>query len=344
MKINFIQKFLMICSGANLHILKKTPSEWNKYSGIGGIVLFTGFFAGISAGYATYTIFDDFHAALAAGFIWGLMIFNLDRYIVSSIKKTVSWKNQLLLTLPRLVLAVFLGIVISKPLELKIFEKEINKQLNTIIQRNKTELQEQMNSRILQQSGPFAKEKEQIQSQIEVYQKAYDSTVVDLEREVLGKETGLTSGKAGFGPNAKRKTEIRDNKKKELEAYQKHMEPRLKYLDEEISKVYTNLQTEQKNSEDSENRFNGFAARLQALDELGANPIMAVAAMFIMGLFICLEISPVLVKLISTAGPYDYLLEKTETETKLYAKEKIEKGTISTDFRIEKFKKDLDNL
>jgi len=108
MKINFIQKFLMICSGANLHILKKTPSEWNKYSGIGGIVLFTGFFAGISAGYATFTIFDDFHAALAAGFIWGLMIFNLDRYIVSSIKKTVSWKNQLLLTLPRLVLAVFL--------------------------------------------------------------------------------------------------------------------------------------------------------------------------------------------------------------------------------------------
>ena len=108
MKINFIQKFLMICSGANLHILKKTPSEWNKYSGIGGIVLFTGFFAGISAGYATYTIFDDFHAALAAGAIWGLMIFNLDRYIVSSIKKTVSWKNQLLLTLPRLVLAVFL--------------------------------------------------------------------------------------------------------------------------------------------------------------------------------------------------------------------------------------------
>ena len=40
----------------------------------------------------------------------------------------------------------------------------------------------------------------------------------------------------------------------------------------------------------------------------------------------------------------DRILEKTETETKLYAKEKIEKGTISTDFRIEKFKKDLDNL
>ena len=37
-KINWFQKFMMICSGANLHILRKTPSEWNKFSGIGGIV------------------------------------------------------------------------------------------------------------------------------------------------------------------------------------------------------------------------------------------------------------------------------------------------------------------
>lgn len=341
--MNLFQKFLMICSGANLHILKKTPSEWNKYSGIGGIVLFTGVFAGVSAGYATFTVFDDIYLSAFAGTIWGLMIFNLDRYIVSSIKKTTSWKNQLLMTLPRLVLAAFLGIIISKPLELKIFEKEINKQLNTIIQRNKADLQKQMNGRILQQSGPFAEEKEQIQKQINTYKIAYDSAVVELEKEVLGKQTGLTSGKAGFGTNAKRKAEIRDQRKKELENYQKQMQPRLQYLDEQISKVYTNLETEQKNSESAENKFNGFAARLQALDELGINPIMAMASMFIMGLFICLEISPVLVKLISSTGPYDYLLDKTENEVKLYSKEKIEKGNLSTDFRIEKLKKDLEN-
>jgi hypothetical protein len=61
------------------------------------------------------------------------------------------------MAVPRLILATFLGIVISKPLELKIFEKEVNKQLNTIIQRNKTELQKTMNGRILQQSGPLLK-------------------------------------------------------------------------------------------------------------------------------------------------------------------------------------------
>jgi hypothetical protein len=120
------------------------------------------------------------------------------------------------------------------------------------------------------------------------------------------------------------------------------MQPRLKYLDEQISGVYKNLQTEQKNSEKAENKFNGFAARLQALSELGdTNSVMALATFFIMMMFITLEISPVLVKLISSVGPYDYLLDKTENDYRLYAKEKIEKGNAGTDFRIENFKNNL---
>lgn len=341
-KMNGFQHFLMLCSGANIHLLKKSPTEWNKFAGIGGIVLFTAIFATLSAGYAMFTVFDNLWTAIGFGILWGLMIFNLDRYIVSSIKKTGTWWNQILMTIPRLILAVFLGIIISKPLELKIFEKEVNKQLNTIIQRNKKQLQTEMNGRIMQQSGPFEKEKTGIQNQIKNYQLAYDSASVELEKEILGKQSGLTSGKVGFGTNAKRKSELKEQKRLDLENYQKQMQPRLQYLDGEISKVYTNLETERKSTETFEDKFNGFAARLQALDELGKNsPIMALAASFIMGLFICLEISPVLIKLISHVGPYDYLLEKTENEFKLYSKEKIKKANALTDYRIEDFEDDL---
>ena len=341
-KMNGFQHFLMLCSGANIHLLKKSPTEWNKFAGIGGIVLFTAIFATLSAGYAMFTVFDNLWTAIGFGILWGLMIFNLDRYIVSSIKKTGTWWNQILMTIPRLILAVFLGIIISKPLELKIFEKEVNKQLNTIIQRNKKQLQTEMNGRIMQQSGPFEKEKTGIQNQIKNYQLAYDSASVELEKEILGKQSGLTSGKVGFGSNAKRKAELKEQKRLDLENYQKQMQPRLQYLDGEISKVYTNLETERKSTETFEDKFNGFAARLQALDELGKNsPIMALAASFIMGLFICLEISPVLIKLISHVGPYDYLLEKTENEFKLYSKEKIKKANALTDYRIEDFEDDL---
>lgn len=340
--MNWFQKFLLICSGGNIHILRKTPSEWNKFAGIGGIVLFTAVFATLSAGYAMYTVFDNIWTSVGFGILWGLMIFNLDRYIVSSIKKTGTIWNQFLMAVPRLILATFLGIIISKPLELKILEKEINKQLNTIIQRNKKQLQGEMNGRILQQSGPFEAEKKQISDKIAEYQKSYDSAAVELEKEILGKQSGLTSGKEGFGPNAKRKQELKEQRRQDLKNYQKQSAPRLEYLDKEISKVYTNLETERKSTETFEDKFNGFAARLQALDELGKNSaIIGLAAAFIMGLFICLEISPVLVKLISSVGPYDYLLEKTENDFRLYSKEKIEKGNALTDHRIEDFKNKL---
>lgn len=340
--INWFQQFLMLCSGGNIHLLRKTPSEWNKFSGIGGIVLFTAIFATLSAGYAMFTVFDDLLISIGFGLLWGLMIFNLDRYIVSSIKKTGTWWNQILMSIPRLILATFLGIIISKPLELKIFEKEVNKQLNTIIQRNKKQLQGEMSGRILQQSGPFETEKKQISDKLALYQKSYDSAAVELEKEILGKQSGLTSGKVGFGTNAKRKQELKEQRLRDLENYQKQMAPRLDYLDKEISKVYTNLETERNSTETFEDKYNGFAARLQALDELGKNSaIIATAAAFIMGLFICLEISPVLIKLISGVGPYDYLLEKTENDFKLYAKEKIEKGNALTHYRIEDFKDKL---
>ncbi|MBS1549590.1 MAG: DUF4407 domain-containing protein [Bacteroidetes bacterium] len=341
--MNGFQHFLLLCSGANIHFLKKSPSEWNKFAGIGGIVLFTAVFASLSAGYAIFTVFDHLWTSVGFALLWGLMIFNLDRYIVSSIKKTGSWWHQLWMTVPRLILAGFLGIVISKPLELKIFEKEINKQLNTIIERNKKQLQAEMNGRILQQSGPFETEKKQLQQKVADYQKAYDSAAIELEKEILGTKTGLTSGKVGFGSNAKRKTELKEQRKQDLENYQKQIAPRLNYLDKEISKVYTNIETERTRNEGVENRFNGFAARLQALDELGkSSAIMAIASMFIMGLFITLEISPVLIKLISSVGPYDHLLEKTENDFRLYAKEKIEKGNHATEKRIENFKNNFE--
>jgi hypothetical protein len=77
------------------------------------------------------------------------------------------------------------------------FEKEVNKQLNTIIQRNKKQLQAEMSGRILQQSGPFDLEKKQIQTQIKNYQMAYDSASVELEKEIW-KTIRLNQRKSGL--------------------------------------------------------------------------------------------------------------------------------------------------
>jgi hypothetical protein len=191
-----------------------------------------------------YTVFEDELISVGFGILWGLMIFNLDRYIVSSIKKQELFES-IFYGSSAFILATFLGIVISKPLELKILKKKL---INNSIPLSKEikRASKTMNGRIMQQSGPYAEEKAQIQKQIAAKQTSFDSANVELEKEILGTKTGLTSGKVGFGSNAKRKSELKEQRRKDLEDYQKQIEPRLKYLDEQISGVYKNLQTEQK--------------------------------------------------------------------------------------------------
>lgn len=63
---------------------------------------------------------------------WSMMIFFLDRFITNTMysdgKVTISWL-EIRSALPRIVIAIFLGIVISAPLELIIFHQEINDKL-----------------------------------------------------------------------------------------------------------------------------------------------------------------------------------------------------------------------
>ena len=95
-------KILWWCAGADHVLLKISPMKDRvKYAGIGGIVLCTGLLAAFSGGYAFYTIFspkgeavhdnllhlDSILPSILFGIIWGLIILNLDRFIVSSTGK-----------------------------------------------------------------------------------------------------------------------------------------------------------------------------------------------------------------------------------------------------------------
>ncbi|WP_425595266.1 DUF4407 domain-containing protein [Pseudophaeobacter arcticus] len=75
-----------MCSGADPDLLIESPkSEQIKYAGIGGTIFFTAVMAFIAASYALFTVFDNVYLSIAFGLVWGLLIFNLDRYIVSTI-------------------------------------------------------------------------------------------------------------------------------------------------------------------------------------------------------------------------------------------------------------------
>jgi hypothetical protein len=127
---------LLWLSGADLDTLSRTPREKRKFIGVGGIVLTTSALAAASFIFAlNMGARAPLYLAIPAGLLWGLAIMNLDRWLVAATQRRPKWWQNLLTALPRVLMALVIGAVISTPLVLWLFQREIDAQLNVIHQR-----------------------------------------------------------------------------------------------------------------------------------------------------------------------------------------------------------------
>jgi len=327
-----VTRFFWFCSGAHIDTLKKYPLEHNKYVGIGATIFFTALFASLSGGYAMYFVFsgDAFSVGFAIlfGLLWGTAIFNMDRYIVSSINKEGTTNQQILQASPRILLAIMIGVVISRPLELKIFDKEIRQKLKTAYlkgQHSKIDtLQKTYNEKYTMELGKMAalkKEKDSLEKDI-------NRSRYQLNQEVFGDKSNQTSGIVGYGTYAKQKQAVLQEK-----------QDRLKIVTGDADKM-DNYLAQRKNFEgvndvkmfsphqlDSLANVAGFADRNWALGQLTYNENGTrdldtyLAISFIGYLFILFECLPVFVKLMSPKGPYDVAVSKL-AEANVHAAER----------------------
>lgn len=303
-----VQNFFLFCSGADHAILDKCPSDRNKYMGIGATVFFTGVLAFFSSGYALYTVFESYWAAFAFGLIWGLMIFNLDRYIVLSMKSYGKWWRDWVVALPRLALAVLLALVISKPLEMKIFEKEIQAELVSMEQEVFKQQEDHVKARYQAQIDDARAQIAALKGEIATKTEARNALALLAVQEADG--TG-GSGKKNLGPIYKAKKADADQAQAELTALLASHLPQIREKEAGIQALETAVQTEVSGLQRS--RYDGLAARMDALGRLTGNsePIL-LASLFITLLFVAIETAPIFVKLISYRSPYDYLLHEHE--------------------------------
>ena len=290
------------------------PGEQNKYAGIGATVFFTALMAFIASGYALYTVFDSIPMAIGFGFVWGLLIFNLDRFIVSTIKKRDNFLDEFLQALPRLILAVIIAVVISKPLELKIFEKEIDRVL--LEQKNDLTLANQ----------------NQIADQFTPAVAALDTEIENLKSEVVTKQTEVNAlydiyiteaegtsgtGKLGKGPVYKEKREKHDAALAELQQLKQTNSEKIAALELEKASLASDYETRVSETQPIIDNFDGLMARIDALETLPWLP-----SFFIFLLFLAIETTPIFAKLISPKGEYDLKLADAEGELKSWTTQK----------------------
>jgi hypothetical protein len=300
-----LKSFFLICSGVDTDIVNGCSNgEQNKYAGIGATVFFTAIMAFIASSYALFTVFDNIYTAIFFGIIWGLLIFNLDRFIVSTIKKRDYFLDEFIQATPRIVLAIIIAVVISKPLEIKIFEKEINtvllKEKNELAIANKNQVANYFKSDVDKNKAEIDSLKSSISSKEKEVSALYNSYITEAEGSAGTK-------KMGKGPIYKEKRLAYDLATKQLDSL-KITNSKIIAEKQVIAKtLQADLDKKVTETQPIIDRFDGLMARINALNKLPWLP-----SLFIMLLFLAIETSPIIAKLLSPKGEYDLKQEDAE--------------------------------
>jgi hypothetical protein len=323
---HFFTRFLWWCAGADQRFLLLSPYQDRvKYAGIGGIVFSTGLLATFAGGFAFNTAFGpkamagdltntaghDVNttawtvASIVFGICWGLLIFNLDRFIVSSTGKGDGTDNITLKefsqAIPRLIIALILGFTISKPLELKIIETEINVEL-------RKEQQEKLD---MFNKNTYAKFKDQIAlidadiKKLEGDREKLAEEVRNAEQSVQDQMEGRSGAGAGIGPLTRKLQAVADEKKGVLAAFDARHSSELANLKANRDKKLAEQEKELNvtNKKQAEN-LDGLLERISIAHEIGF--WLGIALTFI---FLSIEMGPIFFKMMMSKGPYDYMVE-----------------------------------
>ncbi|TWG24466.1 uncharacterized protein DUF4407 [Actinoplanes teichomyceticus] len=121
-------RLLRMATGVNEDILAAMPAERTRFTAMGGVVLGTALIAMASMGVAIGFVAGGFPPpAVPFVLVWGIFVLSIDRWLMSVAASSERGRRALKL-LPRLILAVAVGVVVAEPLVLVIFRSEIAEQ------------------------------------------------------------------------------------------------------------------------------------------------------------------------------------------------------------------------
>jgi hypothetical protein len=323
-----LRKFALVCSGANLKILNKEDcnSEESKYVMVGTLIFLTSILATLSAGYALFYGFNSVGVAGAIAVLWGAFIFTIDRFVISTLRskqidtglpwheKALLWVKQRLGLLPRLLLAGLISLIISVPLELKYFEREINTSIREDL-RNQSKHDSEFELQNQPEIDELESDNEKLRQSFLNRQAVCDEIGNKLSHEAQG--TGGT-GKYGLGPVAKLLKEQYDRCMDDLNKLKADSDSRINTNLARINRLKSKGDTDTKNLEETRRDNIGFLKRYEALKKLAAGSNSIWWAQFFISLFILmLECTPIMMKAMANYGPYDSVLEAEEYRVNL---------------------------
>ncbi|SDC80064.1 DUF4407 domain-containing protein [Niabella drilacis] len=320
---NGVMRFLWKAAGGDRYLLERaTYSDQVKYMCLGGIVFATGAMAGLAGGYAFYTIFsprgsalDDMHSYLITilsiffGIVWGLIIFNIDRFIVTSTGKgdgteAITW-GEFKGAIPRILMGAIIALTISKPIEIRMFKTEIDAKLY----EKQLELQKEYEKRttanfeerlkiVEDDLGELGKQRQDLIERIK-------SAEHNMQDNLMGKVEGIPPGNGNLTKAIQSQI---DALKDELGRFDQINADKLNEAQNKRKQILAEKEVALSKNVKVANGLDGLLERIKLAHEIAG----WVISLFITLLFMAIELTPVFFKLMLIKTPYDYLAENRD--------------------------------
>ena len=316
--------FFWKAAGGDSYILERsTYSDQVKYMCLGGIIVATGLMAALAGGYAFYTIFEPRGSAIEAdtvswttsllslvfGIFWGLMIFNLDRFIVSSTgvgdgTEAITW-DELKGAIPRLLMGAIIALTISKPVEIRMFKSEIDAALHEeqlkVRKEYENRTRDNYEERLNLIDVDLLKFDEDRKDLIERIKKAEQ----DYTDQLNGKVPGTVPGN---GPLAKALKDNVDRLNSNLQVFEAANKNEIERLITRKKELIEEMDKELSKNEQVASGLDGLLERIKLAHKIAGFWI----SLFITLLFLAIELTPIFFKLMLIKSPYDFLKQNVQ--------------------------------
>lgn len=194
-------------AGFKRSVIEQCKGDQYHASIIGLLLVMVGIYAVLAWTFFFQTVTDNLFLALLGGVFMGVFIVSLDRALIASL---ASGKANKLSLVFRLALALLLGVFLSQPIILKLYQPEIQREAQILLdQKNlerKAELEKQFTTLLGQEKSQILQMKNELE--------AKENQVLIAENDFKTEMDGSAgTGKWGYSTVAKQKEKI----------YQKHL-------------------------------------------------------------------------------------------------------------------------
>ncbi|WP_295838620.1 DUF4407 domain-containing protein [uncultured Microbacterium sp.] len=123
---------MAVLGGADNDVLDEVPEEVPRFVQMFLVLAGTALVSALSMMFALLTgVRVSILLAIPLAIVWGLIIFNLDRFLTSTMRSTKNVFRLLGLAFPRVIMAALIGIVVAEPLVLQVFQNDIVREVNS---------------------------------------------------------------------------------------------------------------------------------------------------------------------------------------------------------------------